>query len=54
MKGLTQTTPTVVLKMHEIIRRSEDCRSRNDAVMNDGIGRISFGLMNRVREALGL
>lgn len=40
--------------MHEIIRRSEDCRSRNGAVMNDGIGRISFGLMNRVREALGL
>ncbi|KAJ9129361.1 hypothetical protein NKR23_g12555, partial [Pleurostoma richardsiae] len=53
--GLTQTIPTVVLEEHQIRRRPVDCKSPTTGeAMNDGIGRISTGLMKRVREALGL
>jgi hypothetical protein len=52
--GLSKTTPTVILAEHSIRRRGVDIKSPKGFLMNDGIGRISYSLLQEVRHIMGL
>ncbi|KAK8121515.1 RNA-dependent RNA polymerase SHL2 [Apiospora kogelbergensis] len=52
--GLSKTDPVVELQESQIRNHDEDLKSYAGNVMNDGIGKISKGLMMKVRDALGL
>ncbi|RGP77965.1 hypothetical protein FLONG3_3922 [Fusarium longipes] len=52
--GLSKTTPTITLAEHSIRRRVTDIKSRKGLLMNDGIGRISYSLLQQVRHIMRL
>lgn len=52
--GLSKTDPVVELQESQIRNHDEDVKSSAGNAMNDGIGRISKGLMMKVRDNLDL
>lgn len=52
--GLSKTSPVFILEEHQIRHQPVDLQSPDGEVMNDGAGRISPGLMRKVRDVLGL
>ncbi|KAI0128987.1 RNA dependent RNA polymerase-domain-containing protein [Xylariales sp. AK1849] len=52
--GLSRTFPTVVLQNDQIRHIADDRRSPTGKIMNDGIGRMSPVLAQRIRIAMGL
>jgi len=52
--ALSKTSPAAVLEQNQIRHKTEDILSSTGKVMNDGIGRVSLSLMNKVRDHLGL
>ncbi|KAJ0383438.1 hypothetical protein COL922a_010480 [Colletotrichum nupharicola] len=52
--GLSKTTPVVVLNRNQIRHQEKDMLSPIGKVMNDGIGRMSPKLAQKIKDVLGL